>query len=316
MSKIKYAVIGAGKIASSLDAKETFPPLSHANAITQNRQASLVGFYDTCESSSCLASYKWSTEQLHSLESLLDKNPDVVIVATPNPTHADYLRSIAKRPPRLVICEKPLTLNHSQSLDIIHLYKRIGIPLWVNYQRRLDPTIRHVRSSFRKGILGKLLSGSIHYAKGIKHNGSHAIDLLRFIFGEPSHLSVTFKRRDFFQDDPSVAGTIIFINAPICLIPCDENSFSIFEMDLIFEYCRIRLSHSGTKITVMRPVADPLFPGYQELLSQHTYKTGYLKCMSKLVQDSIDYLGGKSLHSPLIAENIIDTQHICEQLAV
>jgi len=44
--------------------------------------------------------------------------------------------------------------------------------------------VTELKRKFEVGGLGKFLRGTAYYSKGLMHKGSHAIDLLRFIFGD------------------------------------------------------------------------------------------------------------------------------------
>jgi len=312
---VTVAVVGAGRIACQYDVPGASVILTHAHAITHDARTKLLGFYDPNTAAARAAADRWGGQSFDSLSELLSSSPAVIIVCSPDHAHYSCLVGILQRPSRLVICEKPLTLSHSESKAILKQYSDRGIGLWVNYQRRLDPTVVELAARYQRGELGEFLTGALLYAKGIKHNGSHGIDLLRTILGEPSFLSVHGKHYDFCPNDPSVAGMLEFGDRWVALLPGDERAFSIFELDLLFERGRYRFHHSGMKLTIQAPVEDPVFPGYLELLDEVTFETGFVGSLSQLLSDSVDWLAGHATAPKCDAGSVLQTQWISEQLA-
>jgi predicted dehydrogenase len=315
MSAIRFGIIGAGKIASEYDSDEAFNILTHAHAIISTDGAELAGFYDIQMSASMAAAQKWGGVPYQSLNHLLRDNIDVVIVCVPDAQHHEILWRIIDKPPKLVICEKPLTLNHEESCLIYDAYKLKNIGLWINYQRRFDPIIQKLAIDYRSGKFGKFLSGSLIYEKGIKHNGSHGVDLLRFILGEPSGLLSIFKRYDYGDDDPTIGGALHFGCGLVALIPCSQIYYSIFEIDLFFENVRHKLHYSGMQLTSSFPAEDPVFRGYKELLNERTIKTGLLESLAHLINCGVQWVNNGGIESPCEADKILHTQLICERLA-
>ena len=109
---------------------------------------------------------------------------------------------------------------------IVRTYPEAGIPLLVNYSRRFVPAWQRLSGS-------EAMSATIRYAKGIRHNGTHALDLCRMLFGEctPQPLARKF---DFWPDDPSVSAFLRFERCPeVWLQALDERCFTLFEVDIV-----------------------------------------------------------------------------------
>lgn len=94
--------------------------------------------------------------------------------------HAKVLEEVAKFKPKMVIAEKPLTATYEEAKMVFDLYKN-RIPLTVNYSRRFLKEFQDLKSEIQS--FGKFLKGTGYYGKGILHNGSHMIDILRFRSG-------------------------------------------------------------------------------------------------------------------------------------
>lgn len=312
----RVGIVGAGRIAAGFDAPGDAQTLTHANAVFKEKRLELVGFWDLDPAAAHNAAQKWSAQHFVQLNDLLHTKCDLIVVATPDHAHEDNLRSIAnctEHQPRLVICEKPLTQNLASAQSIVELYAERKIPLLVNFQRRFDSTVRQLKQRIDNGSLGKTLGGVVWYSKGTKHNGSHAIDLLRFLFGEPQTLAAHSWRKDFTEDDPIVAGHLAFDRFSVALVPGDESHFSLFEIDLLFEKARYRFTHSGLNLELLQPQPDPVFAGYTELFTTHSGKTNLSDALGNMMSAAADYLQGGALASNTAAD-ALKTQTICTKL--
>jgi predicted dehydrogenase len=308
-----FGIIGAGKISSEYDDIKSENVLTHAHAIVLNSDSKLLGFYDVDVLAATRASNKWGGKAYKTFDELMSHIPDVIIVATPDETHAEILGQILHWMPKIVICEKPLTLDYKTSVNLIRAYSEKGITLVVNYQRRFDPSVFELKRKIANRELGPLVCGSVLYSKGLMHNGSHAIDFLRFLFGEVSEFLTLKKFYDFTEKDPSVSGFLRFKDGDVTLIAANENFFSIFEIDLIFEKYRYKFSHSGMFMEIQEPKADDTFTGYIELFSKGLSKTGFTNSISGLIEECILFLSsGISMRN--LASDILGTQALCEQM--
>ena len=312
-----FSIIGAGQISAGYDSLSSKNILTHAHAIHSVKCTKLLGFYDKNFSKSLFASNKWNCKANKNISDLISDSPDVLIVCVPDANHYEVLKKIVSLDylPKLVICEKPLTDNFDLSKDIYLQYKNKGIPLWTNYQRRLDDNFKNISFQFKSGNLGSFLTGSMIYAKGLKHNGSHGIDLVLNILGTPEKFLIAEKRYDFYQNDPTISGCLLFKNSIFNLQAADENFYSIFEIDLLFQNARFKFFNSASKLTVQKPKKDPNFTKYVELLEQETVNTEFLFCLKKLIIHSIDFLNGNITESICDSLSAIETQRLCEKLS-
>jgi predicted dehydrogenase len=284
--------------------------MSEAREVAEKVEMLLAGL--PTSQASLDAAAKWGVQSHRSLETLIQRS-DMIVVAVPDDTHEKYLRIVVEYSPRLVICEKPLTQDIESALSVVQLFSERRIPLLVNFQRRFDPTVIELKRRIFNKELGRIIGGTVWYSKGTKHNGSHAVDLLRFLFGEPSQLSTYAHTIDFTENDPTVSGRIDFSLFSINLIAVDERLFSIFEIDLVFEKARYRFTHSGLEFEIHEPQKDPVFDGYSELALVHTGMTGLSSSLKSLMNVSADYLDGGNLPTNT-ADDALKTQEICNKL--
>ena len=127
--KYTFTIIGAGQIASGYDSPDDQYVVTHAHVINASPNARLFGFYDIDAVAGIKASEKWGGKSFSSIHEILAEKPNVVIVCTPDCKHMEVLESILDDPPKIVICEKPLTLNYESSLRILNDYIGKGVCL-------------------------------------------------------------------------------------------------------------------------------------------------------------------------------------------
>lgn len=86
-----------------------------------------------------------------------DPEVDAVYVATPPSTHCEFaLLAAAAGKPCLV--EKPMAMNHAESLRMVDAFAAARTPLWVAYYRRALPRYLLVRRLMGDGAIGQVTS--------------------------------------------------------------------------------------------------------------------------------------------------------------
>ena len=316
-AKLRAVIIGAGGIASGFDNPNDSSILTHAHAYKKHKQVELAGFFDIDKKAANLAAKKWRAKSFVDMDQMFKKiNPDLVSVCTPDNTHKEVLEKIARYGPGLVICEKPVTILAQNTEEIIELYKNLNISILVDFSRRFDATMQDLKKDIEKNKFGKVISASGIYNKGIKHNGSHLIDLALYLFGEAVNLKAFYCLEDYASDDKSVAGFLQFVNCPqFHLQIFDQRKYSIFEMDILFEKSRIRLVDFGFKILSQKVEKNPLYAGYYSLSKEARQKTKLDKALLNLVDNAILHI---QEGAPLICSinEALKTQKVCEQLLI
>lgn len=179
----KAVIIGAGRIASGFDTPRSRDVLTHAHAVLNNPRVELVGMTDIDAKKGRKEALKWKTVFFNNEEEMITRtSPDIVIIATPDSTHAEILLRVLQKHPRLIICEKPV-VSQKNEIEMIHTAAaKDPIPVIVNFRRRFDPTVITIRNALFAGEYGEVISANAVYTKGILHNGGHIMNLLFVIF--------------------------------------------------------------------------------------------------------------------------------------
>jgi len=203
MSKIKFAVIGAGHIGKR-----------HAEMVVRNEATELVAMCDVRTKEECAVTY--DVPFYSDVQAMLDKEDiDVVCVCTPNGLHADQALQVLKSR-RHVVVEKPMSLTKADGEKIIFEALRVNKQVFCVMQNRYSPPSVWMKDLVESGKLGKIFMVNIdlfwnrddrYYKtggwKGVKAldggtlftQFSHFIDIMYWLFGDISNIQA--RLRDF-----------------------------------------------------------------------------------------------------------------------
>ena len=126
---------------------------------------------------------------------------------------------------------------------------------------------RQIKKDIEFGNMGNFQFGNIYYSKGLINNSSHAINLLNFIFSKEEILidNIYSHIYDYSDKDPTLTFSLNINKRSVNFIGLNEQNFSIFEIDLIFQRERIRCIDSGTVIERYKLSEDNTYKGYKSL---------------------------------------------------
>ncbi len=264
----RAAVVGCGFIGAGVVVPGSGIQ-SHAAAWSHHPGTELVGLADGDADRLADAGRRFGVTALFdSVDRLLDATgPEIVSVSTPDPTHAAVLDRVLDAPSvRAVLMEKPLALDLDQARALVQKAERRGVILAINYVRRYAPSHQHLRRWLATEPLGpiELVRGS--YARGLKHNGTHWIDLVRFLIGEIATV------RGFGAVDPEAADSTIDVEfgfasgARGMLHGLRKAPYSLFELDILGSKGRARVIDGGQRVEVFMVAGSRRFPGFRELI--------------------------------------------------
>ena len=90
-----------------------------------------------------------------SFESLLDRDLDAVVIATPTPTHPELVAAALRRE-LPILCEKPLAATVAAARDLAALVDSAGGRVQIGFHRRFDAGFVAARDAVRSGEVGEL----------------------------------------------------------------------------------------------------------------------------------------------------------------
>ena len=89
---IKILIIGAGKIVRGYDESKSNVALCHLDAISETQENADVHIYDQNRALMEEVCTKWNASVVNVIEDVLNANFDVVLIASPDSTHAYYIQ--------------------------------------------------------------------------------------------------------------------------------------------------------------------------------------------------------------------------------
>jgi len=268
---LRAAVIGCGAIGAG----GPEPPhvdvgvYTHAGAYVASPATELVAVADVDQRLAREAAARWgAADAYRSADELLaGARPELVSLCTPDPTHAELLERIVTTPGvRGVLAEKPLADDAAKAAALTLLARDRGVVLSVNYSRRFAPAIATLANAIKAGDFGEIQHVHGSYVKGLRHNGTHWLDLLRMLVGDP----VGARGWDRLQEagaDPSLDAELLLdggVGARLAAL--DAREFTAFEFELTGTAGRVRLASSGHRIERWVVGPDRRYPGYRGLI--------------------------------------------------
>lgn len=201
MDEIRVGLIGFGSAASTLHL-----PLLQATtgyrvvAVATSRPAEVAAAVQGVE--------------LYDDPAAMARHPglDLVVVATPNDTHAP-LAEMALRAGRHVVVDKPFALTAAEARHLGEVARASGRVLSVFQNRRWDSDFLTVREAVRRGLLGRVVACESRYDRfrpevrdrwrehagpgsGLLYDlGPHLIDQALVLFGVPETVQATLARQ-------------------------------------------------------------------------------------------------------------------------
>lgn len=217
--KINIAVVGAAGFGSF-----------HLKAIFENPNANLVAVCDINEEAAKKYSEMYGTSYTTSFDEILANDEITAIsIALPDQLHCEYVKK-ALRAGKDVLCEKPLALRLDECKEMIAVAKETGKYLMVGQICRFTPGFAMAKKIIDEGQIGELFFVESEYAHdysnmtcewrkndperdGFLGGACHAVDLLRWIAGNPSEV-FAYANHKVLKDWPTNDCTISIMKFP------------------------------------------------------------------------------------------------------
>lgn len=187
MAKLKVAVIGLGRIASTIDDEiekyaGTALPYAHIACYMAVPEVEVVGLCDTWKEQREAAGQRWGIDGLYAdyRQMLEETRPDIVSVCTSAKPRGEILTAIADGGygVKAIWADKPIALSLAEADEAIEACAKAGIVLAVNCTRRWRDDYRQALALLQDGAIGDLLFVQSRAQCGLSHNGSHLITTL------------------------------------------------------------------------------------------------------------------------------------------
>jgi len=206
----KVALLGAGLIAKV-----------HAKHIHENPESVLYSVSGSTSGNAGVLADQYGARVLSAKEAIQHPEVDIVLIATPNDTHAEYAM-MAAQAGKAILCEKPIDLDADRVRACLFEAEKYHVPFMIGFNRRFDPNFAGLRDAIASGQLGTLEHVQINSrdpsppsAAHLAISGGlfcdmtiHDFDMARFILGEDEPVSVSAIASALVNDDIRGAGDV------------------------------------------------------------------------------------------------------------
>jgi predicted dehydrogenase len=170
---------------------------------------------------------RWTTRRE---ELLADAEVTAVYVATEHYRHCEDVVAAAEAG-KHVLCEKPMANSVAECRRMIEGCRANGVALQVAYYRRYYPKMARMKALIQDGAIGEPVTANIHLAHRLDRDtvspgnwrlnaelsgggalvdtGSHRLDLLCFLLGEPEQVAAFAECREMPIEAPDMESLLI-----------------------------------------------------------------------------------------------------------
>ncbi|MSP11833.1 MAG: Gfo/Idh/MocA family oxidoreductase [Chloroflexi bacterium] len=208
MAKYRAALIGLGRIASTIDDEVRNSPLtrlpySHMACYRAVPEIEVVAGADLYPEQREAFKNRWGLDNMYAdyREMLAKEKPDIVSVTTSAKPRPGIVIDCANAKVPLIFAEKPLAFSLAEADAMLAACDKNGSKVAVGCTRRWDAYWNSARDLIDSGELGQVLQVTGYGRAGISHNGSHLIDLIRYLAG--GHVKWVFGE---MESDEKAAG--------------------------------------------------------------------------------------------------------------
>ncbi len=210
MTTYQAGVIGLGRMGSTFDDEITqggsiFLPYCHGPTYHAAPNVELAAGADLHAEQASIFGERWGlgSEHIYSdyREMLEKENLDIVSVCTTARIRSTIVQDVARSSVRAIWAEKPISLSLAEADEMVETCRAEGVAIAINCARRWNPFFSEARKLIDEGEIGDVLQVTVYAQCGLSHNGSHAIDILRYMAG--GHVEWVFGE---MQSDEAAAG--------------------------------------------------------------------------------------------------------------
>jgi predicted dehydrogenase len=316
---LKALIVGCGRIGALADTPNSDVILTHAHALQRLPTLfKVIGFIDPAKKALATAVKLWGGVGHESFESYFatGEKPDVIVICSPDEFHLAHLKKGLEWSPKAIVVEKPLSFQVNDLKDLNSSSGPQLPPIAVNYTRRYMPIYQNFLQRLASQEFGSFLHGSGTYSKGLFHSGSHLVNLILPLLNRPlSSVIPLGERNDYRPEDKTIDCLMKFSdNSYFLLRSVDSRLYELFEIELYFEHCRIRIDRKGRRLSYDLPKVQTETTGIKYIEEDEVYEEKNIDhAFLKLYEGIYDTVFGES---KLVCDvqDSIDTLTVCEHL--
>ena len=200
MGKVKFAIIGCGRIA-----------YRHIEAIDANENAKLVALCDLNIGRAHERNKEARIPVYQDYNEMIQKEDiDIINIMTPSGMHVEHALDIINKYGKHVVIEKPMCLNIKDGVELIKTAKDKNVHVFVVHQNRFNKAIQKIKSAVESKQIGRIALATVRlrWSRGqnyynrdpwrgtwaldggvLTNQAIHHIDILRWLTGDVDSVS-------------------------------------------------------------------------------------------------------------------------------
>ena len=264
MPAYRAAVIGLGRMGSTFDDEiqrggSIFLPYCHAPSYRASPLVELVAGADPHDEQRSLFADRWglSSDHVYShyRDMMANEQPDIVSVTTTAKIRSDIVQDVARAGAKAIWAEKPIATSLAEADAMVRVCREQGTALAINCSRRWNPFFAEARRMIEGGELGEVLQVTAYGRCGLSHNGSHLLDIVRYmaggdvewVFGEMESDGAASGDNDLMGN-----GYLAFDNGVRGYIRSMPTGVASWELDVMGEKGRVRFLQNAEEVELTR----------------------------------------------------------------
>jgi predicted dehydrogenase len=284
-------------------------PLTHAGAYSAHPRIDFIGGVDTDATARAGFERRWGVKAYADLDEALERAPDLVSVATPPVGRGELVERVRQAAPRAIWIEKPLAATAAEGQVIVEACREAGVGLQVNFVRRFDSV--HQRLVETVNADGAPLHAEFRFSGTFENFGSHALDLLRWLAGDPVRVEAMRLR-----DGQPMAILTTRDGSSASMMRVHVGDVTVFDVDILTSQRRVTIAASGEEAGESIVGPSRHFPGVRlcglpravdtragvaPMMAAADSLVGHVDHGERLLCDGQDGLAALRLHEAILA---------------
>ncbi len=160
---------------------------NQARILKNHPDFDLVAVCDIVQEAVDAATAELEVKGYTDLDAMMEaEQPAVVAIPTTSAAHAPLTKKVAPYDcVKGIYCEKPMATNMKDARDMNQVCKDNGVILVINHQRRIGADLVKAKELIDSGAIGEVKVVRGHCAGDFLSDGTHLVDSLMFLAGDP-----------------------------------------------------------------------------------------------------------------------------------
>jgi len=201
MDKTRIGIVGCGRIAAT-----------HLQALQAIEEAQIVGAADVCKEAAERMSQSAGCSSYIDFKEMIEiEKPEIIVICSPPATHEEVAIHALGHGAH-VLCEKPFAMDTESASRMVQAAQKAERLITMASKFRFVEDVRKAKELVQSGVIGKMVLCEIAFCGRVDmrnrwnsqpelsgggvliDNGSHAVDIVRFLLGPISRVQVQHGR--------------------------------------------------------------------------------------------------------------------------